>query len=234
MKTPDRKRSLRREHPVFFWGTMSLVLLFAAASAVVASRVPGYRQDAAVLDERMTEAERATRDRVLNSEARRSELAVGLLRREIRMGQMKEKGLHLALDTEEGALYLRHGQATLHRATMEVGSDSIVRAPDGRTWRFVQALGERRLERKETNPRYEVPEWVYLSRGQAPPPAAEREIDGGLGALVFRLDDGTTIYSRPETGPLQDGVLPGAFVVNEREMRSIFDAVGRDTPVFIY
>jgi hypothetical protein len=234
MRPSETKRSLRRDHPVFFWGTLALVLIFAGASAVVASRVPSFRQDAELLDRRMSNAERATRDRVLNSEARRSELALGLLRREIRVNQMKHKGLHLAIDTDSSMLYLRHGPATLQRASLEVGPDSVIRAPDGRAWRFVQALGERRLQQKETNPDFTVPEWVYLSRGQTPPADVQRRIPGGLGTLVFRLDDGTAIYSRPQAGPLREGVLPGAFVVNERDMRAIFDAVERDTPVFIY
>ena len=110
----------------------------------------------------------------------------------------------------------------------------MIRAPDGRTWRFVRALGERHLQSRQQSPEYVVPEWVYLGRGEPVPPEAERTIDGGLGRFVLRLDDGTEIYTRPEAGPLAQGVKPASFVVAEDDMRAIFDAVKPDTPVYIY
>ena len=228
-------RRLRRDHPVFFWGTAALALLLLVATVGVGTRIGQYRAQAAAYDARMNEAERETRDRILNSRARRSALAVGLLQRELRLRSLEEDGLHLAIDTEDSTLALRHGPATLREIPVGIGSDSVVRAPDGRTWRFVRALGERHVEEKETSPTYVVPEWVYHSRGAPVPPEAERSVEGGLGRYVLRLDDGTEIYSRPEDGPLAQGVKPAAFVVeSEPDLRAIFDAIRRDTPVFIY
>ena len=51
---------------------------------------------------------------------------------------------------------------------------------------------------------------------------------------MIRLDDGTEIYSEPEAGPFAEGVKPASFMVDETDMRAIFDAIREDTPVFIY
>lgn len=235
MTEPRRGFStFRRNHPVFFWGMAALILLFAGATAVVALRVPEYRAEAAEIDRRMTAAERATRDRILESRARRSDLALALFKREMRIRALQEKKLHLAISTEDSTLYLRHGNATLRAVPVRVGADSVIRAPDGRIWRFVRPLGERRVVDRERSPDYTIPEWVYVSRGEPVPPEPERTLEGGLGRYVLRLDDGTEIYSEPKTGPLAEEVKPAGFMVGERDLLTIFDAVREDTPVFIY
>lgn len=228
------KRGLWREHPVFFWGAVLLLVGLVAASAVVYQRVPTYRAEAALFDRRMTEAERATRDRLLQSQAKRSEMALALLSREIRVKAADEKGLHLAISVDDSAMYLRHGPATLRQIPIRVGADSVVRAPDGRSWRFVRGLGERHIQDKQVSPTYTVPEWVYISRGEPVPPEAERQVKGALGRYVLLLDDGVEVYSTPEAGPFQEGVKPAAFVASERDLRTMFDAVKEDMPVFIY
>lgn len=226
--------SFRREHPVFFWGVFVLMVLLLTATAVVASRVPRYRSEAQALNQRMTEAERATRDRILQSKAKRSDLAVALLERDIRIRQLQEKGIHLAIDTEESTLALMHGTRALRKVKVAMGPDSTVRAPDGRQWRFVRALGQRRLADKQVSPTYTVPEWVYVSRGEPVPPPDARKVEGGLGRYVLKLDDGTEIYSEPQKGPLKGQAKPASFMVKTRDLAAMFDALREDTPVYIF
>lgn len=226
--------ALRRDHPVFFWGCTALAALLLVAATVTALRIPAYRAEAAQLDRRMNEAERATRDRVLQSNARRSELAVALLQRELRIKSLKEKGVHIAISVEDSTLALRHGNATLRSVPVRIGPDSTVRGPDGRSWRMIRALGERTIAEKQTSPAVELPEWVYVARGQPVPPEGKRTVEGALGRYVLRLNDGTEIYSEPGQGPFAEGVKPAAFLATERDLRTIFDSVREDTPVFIY
>lgn len=225
---------LRKAHPVFFWGTLTLVLFFLGAAAWVATRIPQYREEAARLNEQMTAAERAARDKVLESKARRSELAVALLQREVRIKQLQQKRIHLAIDTQDSTMKLMHGPAVLRQAKVVIGPDSVIRAPDGRTWRFVTAMGERKLKEKQSSPVYTVPEWVYIGRGEPVPPEGERRLKGGLGNWVLLLDDGTEIYSEPQSGPLKGAAKPGGFMVRGQDLAAIFDAIREDTPVFIY
>jgi hypothetical protein len=175
--------TLRRRHPFFFWGTVTFAALLLVATAIVGVRIPQYRSDATLLDERMTETERETRDGILQSRAQRAQLALALMQRELRIRSMEEKGLHLAVSTEDSTLYLRHGPATLREARLEIGPDSVVQSADGRSWRFIQALGERHLAEKEQNPTYEIPEWVFVGQGIAIPSGEERRVRGALGTI---------------------------------------------------
>jgi hypothetical protein len=227
-------RNLRRDHPIFFWGSVSVLVLLLVATAAVAVRIPQYRSEAGQLNRQMDAQERATRDSILDARARRAELAVALIRHEARLKSLQESGLHLAISTGDSTLYLRQGAATLRAIPVEIGADSTVRSVDGRMWRFVRPLGERRVAEKRESPSGPIPEWVYVSRGEPVPPESAREVSGGLGRYVLVLDDGTEIYSRPSTGPLARGVIPGSFVVAEPEMQAIFAAIDEDTPVYIY
>jgi hypothetical protein len=231
----DGVKEIKRRHPVFFWGSTAIALLLLTATVVVAARIPTYQRQSRTYDTVMTETERATRDRILSSQARRSELAVALIQRELRLRALAEESIHLALNTSDSTLSLRHGDATLRQVRITVGPDSTVVGPGGRTWRFVSALGERHLAAKERSPELTIPEWVYVSRGQAVPPESQRTVEGGLGAYVLRLDDGTEIHTRPSVGPFATGPRPGAFIVeNEADMRAMYDALQLETPVYIY
>lgn len=232
----DRRKlaALKKEHPIFFWGSAAVLTLLVAATVVVAIRVPVYMSEAQSLDARMSEAERTTRDRILNSRARRSELAVALLRRELALRSLEEENVHLAVDTENSTLSLRHGPATLRAVPIEMGPDSTIQAPDGRSWRFIRGLGERHLQRKQASPTYTIPEWVYIGRGEPVPDESERRVEGGLGRYVLTLDDGTEIYSQPEAGPFVGSVKPGSFQVSEADLKAIYEAIRVETPVYIY
>lgn len=233
----DSRRSLgelRRDHPVFFWGILAVVVLLISATAAVAIRVPQYQREAAQLDERMDETEKETRDRILDARTRRSGLAIALLQRELRLKALEEKRIHLAISIEDSTLALRHGPATLRQVPVEIGADSVIRAPDGRTWRLIRALGERHLDEKQTNPTVTIPEWVYVSRNEPVPAEEARRVEGGLGRYVLRLDDGTEIYSVPKSGPFAGSVKPGGFMVAEKDMAAIFEAVKGETPVYIF
>lgn len=219
---------------MFFWGTLLVAALLAAGAAAIGSRVPRYRAEAAHFNSQLTAAQRATRDSLLAHQQKRTQLAVAVLRRDMRIRSLDNSKRHLAIVLDDSMLELRQGRATLRRARLTIGPDSTVRAPDGRTWRLVRPVGERKIAERQTSPTYTVPEWVYVSRGQPVPPENERKIKGALGAYVIRLDDGTEIYSQPSAGPLAETVKPGAFMTRSRDLAAIFDAVGEDTPVYIY
>lgn len=230
----DRGRDFRREHPLFYRGALALALLFAVAALVVGIRVPRYWSETQDLNRRMTDVQRATRDSVLASRQRRTLLALAVLRRDMRIRSYENRKRHLAISLQDSVLELRHGAATLRRARVQVGGDSVVRMPGGRVVRLVRPLGERRIAELQRSPTYTVPEWVYAARGEAPPPEAQRRVPGALGEYVIRLDDGTEIYSKPSAGPFAEGVKPASFQARARDLAAIFDAVGEDTPVYIY
>lgn len=227
--------SFRKEHPVFFWGTAALILLFVAATAAVAMRIPRYQREAAQISSQLSQAQKQTRDELLKTQERRTQLAMAVLRRDIRIRSMETKKRHLAISVEDSTLYLRQGPITLRTAKLVIGPDSTIRAPDGRSWRLVRPVGERRIADRQASPTVTVPEWVYVARGQPVPAEGERRVAGALGRYVIKLDDGTEIYTPPQGGPFKDAPKPGGFqLARTADMAAIFDAVKEDTPVFIY
>ncbi|MFL5541875.1 MAG: hypothetical protein ACJ8J0_23005 [Longimicrobiaceae bacterium] len=233
-ETAPRRTGFRKEHPLFFWGTVSLIALLVVAALAVAWRIPRYNRQADEIASRMTAEQRRTRAELMAHRKRRTELAVAVLRRDMRIKSLQTRKRHLAVVLQDSVLELRQGVATLRRAKLSIGPDSIVRAPDGRSWRFVRGVGERHIARREQNPTITIPDWVYVSRGQPVPPEGERRVAGGMGAYVITLDDGTEIYSQPQAGPLKDTVIPAGFMAQARDLAAIFEAVKEDTPVYIY
>jgi hypothetical protein len=227
-------RNFRTQHPVFFWGTVSLISLLLVAAAVVGTRIPRYNREASQIVSRMTAEQKRARDEIMAHRERRTQLAVAVLRRDMRVRSLQTNRRHLAIVLEDSVLELRQGRATLRRVKLSIGPDSIVHAPDGRDWRFVRGVGERHIRSLEQNPTVTIPEWVYVSRGQPVPPEAARRVPGGMGAYVITLDDGSQIYTQPLAGPLKDTVVPAGFMVPGRDLAAIFEAVGEETPVFIY
>ncbi len=213
---------------------MTRLATFVIAAAAVGYRIPRYNAEAEQIAQRMTAEQRATRDELLKHRQRRTQLAIAVLQRDMRIRSLNTKKRHLAIVLKDHVLELRQGPATLRRAALTIGPDSIIRAADGRSWRFVQGVGERHIKSLQQNPTIVIPEWVYVSRGQPVPPENERRISGGMGAYVITLDDGSQIYSQPQQGPLKDGVVPAGFVARARDLASIFEAVKEDTPVYIY
>jgi hypothetical protein len=234
MSENPSRAPFRKAHPFFFWGMSAVVVLFLVATAVVAMRIPRYRSQTSEIQSLMSAQEKATQDRVLNSRARRSDLAVALLQRELRIKALEQKGMHIAIDTKDSVMYLRSGHAVLRQVKVAIGPDSTVTAPDGRTWRMVRAMGQRELDRKDDSPALTVPDWVYVSERRPVPPDDQRRVEGGLGAYVLTLDDGTMIYSEPTAGPFKDTVMPGAFMVRGHDLAAIFGAIKPGIPVFIY
>ena len=230
---PERE-GFRRQHPVFFWGTVALIAFFVVAAVTVGMRIPRYNDEADEIASRMTAEQRRTREELTASRQKRTQLAVAVLQRDLRIRSLETRQRHLAVVLEDSVLELRQGRATLRRAKLAIGADSIVRAPDGRSWRFVRGVGERHITALRQSPTITIPEWVYVSRGQPVPSEGERRVAGGMGAYVITLDDGTEIYSQPQAGPLRDAVVPAGFMAQARDLAAIFDAVNEETPVYIY
>lgn len=221
-------------HPVFFWGTVSLIALLVIGAAAVGMRIPRYNREAAEIASRMTAEQQRTRQELTQHRQRRTRLAVVVLQRDLRVRALEERRLHLAVVLKDSMLELRQGRFTLRRARLVIGPDSIVRAADGRSWRFVRGVGERHIRSLRRDPTVTIPDWVYVSRGQPVPPEGERRVAGGMGAYVITLDDGSEIYSQPRSGPLRNSVIPAAFMARASDLAAIFGAVSDETPVYIY
>src|SRR5262245_35014112 len=104
-----KREGFRRNHPVFFWGTLALIAFFMAAAGAVAMRIPRYNAEAQEIASRMTAEQRQTHAELTADRQRRTRLALAVLERDIRVRSMETKQRHLAVVLADSVLELRQG-----------------------------------------------------------------------------------------------------------------------------
>ena len=206
------------------------VVALVAVDGVLAFKRWQYGRETAGLRAQMTEVERRRADAILESKENRVQLMMALARRDA----VGEKGLNLAVSAEEGAMYLQREGAQLREMPVEIGPEATVgTAPD--QVRLAPPLGKRVVVKVvDASYAWEVPTWVWIQRGQAPPP--ERRGEGALGPVALFLDGGAIVYSRPDTGPLADAayVLPGAVRAEPADLEAIRENLTPGMPAYFY
>lgn len=91
---------------------------------------------------------------------------------------MRTKGRRIIVSIEDRALWLMEGDKVLFKAPAAVGKGTDFEY-NGKRYRFETPRGQRRVQKKEANPIWTVPEWHYYEK------AAAR----GLEAVHLRPDD---------------------------------------------
>ncbi len=165
----------------------------------------------------MTETESRRVDAIAASEENRLAIAVELARRQA----LGDTDLHLAVDTENGLLYLERHGARLREMRVSLGREATVGAPPDAVL-LAPPLGKRSIARVvDGSYPWEVPEWVFADRGWSAPD--DRRIPGALGPLAIFLDSGAVLYSRPAVGPLSDldYILPGSVRAEAPDLEAI-------------
>ena len=140
----------------------------------------------------MTETESRRVDAVAASEENRLAIAVELARRQA----LGDTDLHLAVDIENGLLYLERHGARLREMRVHLGREATVGAPPDAVL-LAPPLGKRSVAQVvDGSHPWEVPEWVYVDRGWSAPD--DRPLEGSpelLSAVASMLarasDDGS-------------------------------------------
>jgi hypothetical protein len=206
-----------------------VLLAMAACDAFVVARRRHYETEIARLRASMSGVERERADALVAGERNKLMVAMELLRRQARI----EPALHLAVALDSGAMYLERDGAVLRRMPVHIGPERRVGvAPD--TVPLAAPRGVRTIAGVLSDSAlWEVPEWVYVDKGVAPPSA--RTFAGALGAAIV-LDGGTVIYSLPRVGPLSDStyVMPGAIRARSEDLRAIAPNLSAGMRVFFY
>jgi hypothetical protein len=96
-ETAPRRTGFRAEHPVFFWGTVALIALLVIGAAAVGARIPRYNHEADEIASRMTAEQRRTRAELMEHRQKRTQLAVAVLQRDMRIKSLQTRQRHLAI-----------------------------------------------------------------------------------------------------------------------------------------
>jgi hypothetical protein len=218
-----------RRHPFLTGIAVALLMLVIALNAWVLQRRRVYLEEIDRLRASMSQLERERSDQLVAQEKNKLRLAIALIRRQSRL----EGALHLSVALDSGAMFLEREGALLREMPVQVGSERRVGlAPD--TVRLAAPRGVRTVSRViDDTTTWEVPVWVYVERGLAPP--ADRSFRGSLGIAVI-LEGGAIIYTQPAFGPLADStyVLPGAIKARAEDLRAILPNLTSGTRVYFY
>jgi hypothetical protein len=216
---PPGWRELYQACPRIVTGIILCIAVLLLTDVVLAYKRVQYGRELLHLRASMTETESRRVDAIAASEENRLAIAVELARRQA----LGDTDLHLAVDTENGLLYLESHGARLREMRVRLGREATVGMPPDAVL-LAPPLGKRSVAQVvDGSHRWEVPEWVYVERGWSAP--GDRRIPGALGPLAIFLDSGAVLYSRPAVGPLSDEgyVLPGSVRAEATDLEAIHE-----------
>lgn len=220
---------LRRRSPGFVAALGIIVATFVAIDALLLYKRTQYVDEIARLRTGMDVYVRRRSTAIVTSRAQRQQLEMELVRREARWG----KALHLSVALDTSRMYLSSDGAVLRSIPIQAGPARRVGRAD--TTRVTVPRGARTVERVlGPMDAWTVPDWVYHDRRLSVP--SNRMVAGALGPAAIVLDDGTVIYSEPQTGPLADSsyVLPGAVRARASDLEAIVPDVAKGMAVYLY
>jgi hypothetical protein len=220
----------RRRHPALIAALAVIVAGLLAIDGWVLYKRQAYEAEIARLRSDMSDVERRRSDAITNTNEKRLEMMMELLRRQAKI----DKEIHLAVAVDSGKMYLERDGALLREMSVEVPAERKVDAGHD-TVHLAAPRGTRTVERiLGPTDAWDVPSWVYTDRGLTPP-ATKSEV-GALGPVAIVLNGGTVIYSLPTVGPLNDSayVLPGSIRVSAEDLRAVTPNLQRGTVVYFY
>lgn len=208
------------------------LLAMAACDAFVLTQRKRYETEIARLRASMSQLERERTDALVAGERDKLRVAIALARRQARV----EPALHLSVALDSAALYLERDGALLRSMPVQIGPERRIGiAPDTVPLAAPRGVRTIAVVLTDSSP-WEIPEWVYVDRGIAVPPAGERSFAGALGPAAVLLDGGTVLYSLPAAGPLSDSayVMPGAVRARAEDLRAILPNLSAGMRVYFY
>jgi hypothetical protein len=220
----------RRRHPAFLAAVVVVIIGLLAIDGWVLYKRQAYQTEIARLRSDMSDVERRRSDAITNTNEKRLEMMMELLRRQAKI----DKEIHLAVAVDSGKMYLERDGALLREMSVEVAAEKKVGAGHD-TVHLAAPRGTRTVERiLGPTDAWDVPSWVYTDRGLTPP--VSRSEVGALGPVAIVLNGGTVIYSLPTVGPLNDSayVLPGSIRVSAEDLRAVTPNLQRGTVVYFY
>jgi hypothetical protein len=225
-----RWRQLRQAYPRVVAAMVLGIGVLVLTDLVLAYKRMQYGRELARMRASMTETERQRVDAIAASEDNRLAIAVELARREA----LGDAELHLAVDTENGLLFLERQGARLREMRVRLGPEATVGTPPDAVL-LAPPLGKRSVARVvDGSYRWKVPEWVYADRRWPMP--GDRQIAGALGPLAIFLDSGAVLYSRPAVGPLSDVsyILPGSVRAEASDFEAIREILRPGMAVYFH
>jgi lipoprotein-anchoring transpeptidase ErfK/SrfK len=150
-------------------------------------------------------------------------------------GPAAEAGRHVRISLEERRLYVMEGEQVVWSALVGVGTGETL-ATAGRSWEFSTPRGVFQVQRKERDPVWFLPDWVFVKRGEPIPSddSPRRRAEGMLGAAALYLSPEIAIHGTDEPELLGHEVSHGCIRMSNEDVRRLYREMDVGSPVLIY
>lgn len=145
------------------------------------------------------------------------------------------EGRYVVISLSEHRLYLMEDSRVLWSSVVGTGTGTRLEGA-GQRWEFSTPRGMFRVQRKEKNPRWYVPDWQYIERKEPiPDPDSPRRWEVGmLGTTALFLGEGIAVHGTNHPELLGQDVSHGCIRMANEAARYLYHQVDVGTPVFIY
>ena len=145
------------------------------------------------------------------------------------------EGRYIIISLGEHRLYVMEHERMLWSAVVGTGTGTRL-AGAGRKWDFSTPRGMFRVQFKEKDPIWLVPDWAFVERGEPIPPldSPKRREVGMLGTTAVYLDEEIAVHGTNQPGLPGQSVSHGCIRMTNEKARRLYHEVDIGTPVLIY
>lgn len=127
------------------------------------------------------------------------------------------------------------GEQVVWSARIGTGTGDTLEG-EGQLWDFSTPRGEFRLQYKEKEPIWWLPDWVFVERGEPVPPqrSPERRVEGELGAAALYITREIAIHGTDRPELLGDAISHGCVRMSNEDVLRLYEELEVGAPVIIF
>jgi hypothetical protein len=144
-------------------------------------------------------------------------------------------GRYVVISLDEHMLHLMEDERVIWSAVVGTGTGTRLEGA-GQKWDFSTPRGMFRVQLKEKDPIWRVPDWAFIERGEEIPPLDDprREEPGMLGTSAIYLEEDIAVHGTNSPELLGQPVSHGCIRMTNEAVRRLYHEVEIGTPVIIY
>ena len=139
------------------------------------------------------------------------------------------------ISLDEHRLHVVEGDRIVWSAVIGTGTGDVLEGA-GRRWDFSTPPGRYRVQLKERDPSWFLPDWYFVERGEPipEPDAPERRLEGALGVAALYLTHEIAIHGTDHPELLGDSVSHGCIRMSNENVLRLYDELEVGAPVIIH
>ena len=142
---------------------------------------------------------------------------------------------YVVISLDEHMLYLMEQERVIWSAVVGTGTGTRLEGA-GQKWDFSTPRGLFRVQLKEKDPIWRLPDWVFVERGVEVPPLdhPSRTEVGMLGTTAIYLEEDIAVHGTNSPELLGQPISHGCIRMTNEAVRRLYHEVEIGTPVIIY